>query len=68
MNGFPVIKRQGYAEDSIKDHFYGGMEVAPSTALFLFHQKGTVQQLLHQSKYRGPEETSAFLGDWGMGF
>ena len=35
-----------------------------AVALFDFQKHSRVASLLHQLKYRGQEETGAFLGDW----
>ena len=40
------------------------LRVKPAVGLFDFQKHSRVASLLHQLKYRGQEETGAFLGDW----
>jgi ComF family protein len=35
-----------------------------TSALFYFHKKGIVQDLIHNLKYKGHEEIGAILGEW----
>ena len=44
--------------------FYGRIPVLHASALFYFHKKGIVQQLIHNLKYKGHEEIGAILGEW----
>jgi ComF family protein len=53
-----------YNDELIQKVFYGRIMLEQATALFYFEKKGPVQALLHNLKYRGQEEISAFLGDW----
>lgn len=51
-------------DNSIKKLFYGRLNLENATALFHFEKRGSVQQLLHNLKYRGDEKISGFLGEW----
>lgn len=44
--------------------FYGRIPVLHASALFYFHKKGIVQELIHNLKYKGHEEIGAILGEW----
>lgn len=44
--------------------FYGRIPLEFASALFYFHKKGIVQELIHNLKYRGHEEVGAFFGNW----
>jgi ComF family protein len=44
--------------------FYGRIPVLHASALFYFHKKGIVQQLIHNLKYKGHEEIGTILGEW----
>ena len=43
---------------------YGRVTLVNATALFYFDKKGSVQQLLHNLKYRGHEHIGEALGKW----
>ncbi|KIA87127.1 ComF family protein [Flavobacterium sp. AED] len=44
--------------------FYGRIPVIHTSALFYFHKKGIVQELIHNLKYKGHEEIGTILGEW----
>ncbi|RNI32332.1 ComF family protein [Rufibacter immobilis] len=44
--------------------FWGRVPVQLATAYLKFQEKGRVQRLLHQLKYRGQEEVGNVLGQW----
>ena len=44
--------------------FYGRIPILHASALFYFHKKGIVQELIHNLKYKGHEEIGAILGEW----
>lgn len=50
--------------DTLKNIFYGRIDVKEATALLTFQKKGITQKILHNLKYKKQEEISAFLGDW----
>ena len=52
-----------FKNDAFKK-FYGRIPVIHTSALFYFHKKGIVQELIHNLKYKGHEEIGAILGEW----
>lgn len=44
--------------------FYGRIPVLHTSAIFYFHKKGIVQELIHNLKYKGHEEIGTILGEW----
>jgi ComF family protein len=44
--------------------FYGKVEVTFAAALFYFHKKGIVQEMIHKLKYKGHEEIGTTIGHW----
>ncbi len=60
----PVTNYHLKLENPVEKVFYGRVKIERATALFRFHKKGLVQQLLHNLKYRGQEGISRSLGKW----
>lgn len=46
------------------NRFYGRIPLESAQALFYFHKKGIVQQLIHNLKFRGHQEVGTVIGDW----
>jgi ComF family protein len=44
--------------------FYGKIPVEQVSALFYFHKKGIVQEIIHGLKYRGHQEVGTVFGEW----
>ena len=44
--------------------FYGRIPVEFAAALFYFHKKGIVQELIHKLKYKGHQEIGEAIGSW----
>lgn len=44
--------------------FYGKIPVEHVSALFYFHKKGIVQEIIHGLKYRGHQEVGTVIGEW----
>lgn len=59
----PVIP-QAEAEEMVKEHFYGRVEIAHAASLLYYQKKSLTQHLIHRLKYRGDERVSGFLGEW----
>lgn len=51
-------------ENIIEKSFYGRVKIEEATALFYFHKKGQIQQLIHELKYRGHQEIGILFGNW----
>ena len=49
---------------AMKHIFYGKFPLENATALLFFKKKGITQQILHNLKYRGQKDISAFFGAW----
>jgi ComF family protein len=60
----PVTNYHLEGSDQVKKVFYGRVQLEMATALLRFQKKGIVQQLIHNLKYKGHQETGAFLGAW----
>jgi ComF family protein len=52
------------SENEAFKKFYGRIPVIHTSALFYFHKKGIVQELIHNLKYKGHEEIGTILGEW----
>ncbi len=48
----------------MKNIFYGKIPIEKATALIQFQKRGLTQQLLHNLKYKGRKNISAFFGKW----
>jgi ComF family protein len=44
--------------------FYGKIPVEQVSALFYYHKKGIVQEIIHSLKYRGHQEVGTVFGEW----
>jgi ComF family protein len=44
--------------------FYGRLDLEHASAMFFYHKKGIVQQLIHNLKYKKHQEIGTFLGQW----
>ncbi len=60
----PVTNYHFNNSEAVKKIVYGRVKLENATALLHFSKKGIVQQILHNLKYRGHEQISAFLGKW----
>lgn len=60
----PLACHHRINDASMKNIFYGRFPVEHATALIQFQKKGISQQILHNLKYRGQHQISAFFGAW----
>ena len=60
----PLTNHHLNSENDAFKKFYGRIPVMHTSALFYFHKKGIVQELIHNLKYKGHEEIGAILGEW----
>lgn len=60
----PLTNHHLNLENDAFKKFYGRIPVLHASALFYFHKKGIVQQLIHNLKYKGQEEIGTTLGQW----
>lgn len=63
-HNLPVLNFNTTQEDAIKKLLYGRAKIENGAALFSFEKKGSVQQLIHQLKYKNQQDLGVFLGDW----
>jgi ComF family protein len=64
IHHLPVTRHFEQHENEVSKRFYGRIQLEHASALFYFHKKGIVQQLIHHLKYKGHEEIGTFLGNW----
>ena len=60
----PLTNHHLNPENEAFKKFYGRIPVLHTSALFYFHKKGIVQELIHNLKYKGHEEIGTVLGEW----
>ncbi len=60
----PLTNHHLNSENEAFKKFYGRIPVKYASALFYFHKKGIVQEVIHSLKYRGQQEIGTILGDW----
>ncbi|MFV8368967.1 ComF family protein [Flavobacterium sp. LB2R40] len=60
----PLTNHHLNPENDAFKKFYGRIPVQHTSALFYFHKKGIVQELIHNLKYKGHEEIGTILGEW----
>ena len=60
----PLTNHHLNPENEAYRKFYGRIPIVHASALFYFHKKGIVQELIHNLKYKGHEEIGAILGEW----
>ena len=59
----PLTNHHLNPENDAFKKFYGRIPVMHTSALFYFHKKGIVQELIHNLKYKGHEEIGTILGE-----
>ena len=60
----PLTNHHKIAENEVVQKFYGRIPLVFGCALFYFHKKGIVQELIHKLKYKGQEEIGETIGNW----
>lgn len=63
----PLTNHHKITDNEIFQKFYGRIPLEYGSALFYFHKKGIVQEMMHQLKYKGQEEIGAVIGNWYSG-
>lgn len=48
----------------VENTFYGRIQIEEATALFYFFKKGSIQELIHNLKYRNQQQVGTILGAW----
>ena len=60
----PLTNHHLNPDNDASKKFYGRIPIQHASALFYFHKKGIVQQLIHNLKYKGHEEIGSIIGEW----
>jgi ComF family protein len=60
----PLTNHHKIEENEVFQKFYGRIPLEFGAALFYFHKKGIVQEMMHQLKYKGNQEIGEIVGDW----
>jgi ComF family protein len=60
----PLTNHHKIVDNEIFQKFYGRIPLEYGSALFYFHKKGIVQEMIHQLKYKGQEEIGEAIGNW----
>ena len=60
----PLTHHHLNSENDAYKKFYGRVLIQHASALFYFHKKGIVQELIHNLKYKGHEELGPLIGEW----
>ena len=60
----PLTNHHLNPDNDSSKKFYGRIPIQHASALFYFHKKGIVQQLIHNLKYKGHEEIGSIVGEW----
>ena len=60
----PLTNHHKIQENEVIQKFYGRIPLEYGSALFYFHKKGIVQEMIHKLKYKGHEEISETIGNW----
>ncbi len=60
----PLTNHHKIEENEVIQKFYGRIPLEFGAALFYFHKKGIVQEMIHKLKYKGHEEISETIGNW----
>lgn len=60
----PLTQHHLNPENEVFKRFYGRVPLEHASALFYYHKKGIVQELIHNLKYRGHEEIGTLVGEW----
>ena len=60
----PLTNHHKIKENEVIQKFYGRIPLEYGSALFYFHKKGIVQEMIHKLKYKGQEEIGEIVGEW----
>jgi len=63
-SNLPVTNFSNWKNNEVEKSFYGRVDIEAATSLLYFNRKGSVQQLIHQLKYKNQQEIGVFLGNW----
>ena len=60
----PLTNHHKIKNNEAFNKFYGRVDVKFASALFYFHKKGIVQEMIHKLKYKGHQEIGEAIGTW----
>jgi ComF family protein len=60
----PLTNHHKIIDNEVVAKFYGRIPLEFATALFYFHKKGIVQEMIHKLKYKGHQEIGTVIGYW----
>jgi ComF family protein len=60
----PLTQHLKAPRNELYQRFYGRIPLEFGAALFYFHKKGIVQEMMHQLKYKGNQEVGTVVGEW----
>lgn len=60
----PVTQHHLAEDNEAMGKFYGRIDLQHASAVFYFHKKGIVQELIHNLKYRGHQEIGTMIAEW----
>ena len=60
----PLTNHHKMENNEVFQKFYGRVPLEFGAALFYFHKKGIVQEMIHKLKYKGQEEIGEIIGNW----
>jgi len=60
----PLTNHHKTSKNELFQRFYGRIPLEFGAALFYFHKKGIVQEMMHQLKYKGNQEIGTIVGHW----
>ena len=60
----PLAEVSDVKDNFVEKTFYGRVPIEFGTTLFFYKQKGIVQKLIYQLKYKNKEELGAMFGQW----
>ena len=60
----PLTNHHKTINNEVFNKFYGRIDLEFAAAMFYFHKKGIVQEMIHKLKYKGHQEIGQLIGDW----
>lgn len=60
----PLTNFSNEPNNLVENTFYGRVPIEEATALFYFFKKGSIQELIHNLKYRNQQQVGTVLGEW----
>ncbi|MDI9255983.1 ComF family protein [Flavobacterium sedimenticola] len=63
-HNIPLTHHHQNPDNELFQRFYGRIPLEFGAALFYFHKKGIVQEMMHQLKYKGHQEIGTVVGEW----